>query len=253
MSFGPIKPKKVADAVLEQLRARLEDGSLAPGDRLPSERELAEQMRVSRPVVREAINILVGQGLLDIRPRRGVFVRAASAAALGDPLTNLIGDSLDRLIELLEVRRMLESQTAALAAEFAGPRDIEELAAVIGEFERARRDPDPGLDPSPGEGIDARFHGRIAQAAGNTVLMHLMMTLHTAMTRSSLAVAARFQASTLYRETILQQRRGIFDAIRSHDPEAARRRMQEHLDYVMRELRHHLRRAGDPVEQRAAS
>ena len=247
MSFGPIKPKKVADAVLEQLRARLEDGSLAPGDRLPSERELAEQMRVSRPVVREAINMLVGQGLLEIRPRRGVFVRAASAAALCDPLTNLIGDSLERLIELLEVRRMLESQTAALAAEFASPRDIEELAAAIGDSERAHR------DRSPGEGIDARFHGRIAQAAGNTVLMHLLMTLHTAMTRSSLIVAARFQASDLYRETILQQRRGIFEAIRSHDPEAARVRMQEHLDYIMRELRHHLRRAVDPVEQRAAS
>lgn len=247
MPFGPIKPKKVADAVLEQLRARLGDGSLAPGDRLPSERELAEQMRVSRPVVREAINMLVGQGLLDIRSRRGVFVRAASASALGEPLTNLIGDSLERLIELLEVRRMLESQTAALAAEFASPRDIEELAAVIGEFERAHR------DRGAGEGIDARFHGRIAQAAGNTVLMHLLMTLHTAMMRSSLIVAARFQASDLYRETILQQRRGIFDAIRSHDPEAARARMQEHLDYIMRELRHHLRRAGDPVEQRAAS
>ena len=78
MTFGPIKPKKVAEAVIEQLRARLEDGSLAPSDRLPSERELAEQMRVSRPVVREATNMLVGQGLLEIRPRRGVFVRKLS-------------------------------------------------------------------------------------------------------------------------------------------------------------------------------
>jgi GntR family transcriptional repressor for pyruvate dehydrogenase complex len=247
MSFGPIKPKKVADAVFEQLRARLEDGSLAPGDRLPSERELAEQMRVSRPVVREAINMLVGQGLLEIRSRRGVFVRAAAAPGLGDPLTNLIGDSLDRLIELLEVRRMLESQTAALAAEFASPRDIEDLAALIAEFERVHR------DRSLGEGTDARFHGRIAQAAGNTVLMHLMATLHKALTRSSLNVASRFQASDLYRETILQQHRGIFEAIRGHDPLAARARMQEHLDYVMRELRYHVRRGSEPMEQRAAS
>lgn len=247
MSFGPIKPKKVADAVFEQLRARLEDGSLAPGDRLPSERELAEQMRVSRPVVREAINMLVGQGLLEIRSRRGVFVHAAASPGLGDPLTNLIGDSLDRLIELLEVRRMLESQTAALAAEFASPRDIEDLAALIAEFERVHRE--RGL----GEGTDARFHGRIAQAAGNTVLMHLMATLHKALTRSSLNVASRFRASDLYRETILQQHRAIFDAIRAHDPDAARVRMQEHLDYVMRELRHHLRRGGEFVEQRAAS
>lgn len=246
MSFGPIKPKKVADAVFEQLRTRLEDGSLGPGDRLPSERELAEQMRVSRPVVREAINMLVGQGLLEIRARRGVFVRAAATPGWGDPLTNLIGESIDRLIELLEVRRILETQTAALAAEFASPRDIDDLAAIIDEFERVHRYHETG------ESTDARFHGRIAQAAGNTVLMHLMATLHKAMTRSSLAVASRFQASELYRETILRQHRAIFEAIRAHDPEAARARMQEHLDYVMRELRHHSRK-GEMTAQRAAS
>ena len=246
MSFGPIKPKKVADAVFEQLRTRLEDGSLGPGDRLPSERELAEQMRVSRPVVREAINMLVGQGLLEIRARRGVFVRAAATPGWGDPLTNLIGESIDRLIELLDVRRILESQTAALAAEFASPRDVDDLAAIIDEFERVHRHHETG------ESTDARFHGRIAQAAGNTVLMHLMATLHKAMTRSSLAVASRFQASELYRETILRQHRAIFEAIRAHDPEAARARMQEHLDYVMRELRHHSRK-GEMTAQRAAS
>src|SRR3546814_21181782 len=116
---------------------------------------------------------------------------------------------------------MLGSQTAALSAEFASPRDIEELAAVIGELDRAHR------DRGPGEGTDARSHGRIAQAAGNTVLMHLMMTLHTVLTRSSLTVAARFQASVLYRENILQKRRGIFHAIRRTDCEAPRASMQK--------------------------
>src|SRR5690606_21540795 len=142
-------------------RSRLEDGSLAPGDRLPSERELAEQMHVSRPVVREAINMLVGQGLLEIRARRGVFVRAAATPDLGDPLANLIGDNLDRLLELLEVRRLLESQAAALAAEFATPRDLEDLQRLLAELEHAYR------QQQPDEGADARFHGRIAQAAGN--------------------------------------------------------------------------------------
>ncbi len=113
------------------------------------------------------------------------------------------------------------------------------------EFERVH------LDHAIGEGTDARFHGRIAQAAGNTVLMHLMATLHKALTRCSLNVAARFQASDLYRETILQQHRALFEAIRAHDPEAARARMQEHLDYVVRELRYHARRAPEPMAQRA--
>lgn len=246
MTFGPIKPKKVAEAVVDQMRARLEHGSLAPGDRLPSERELAEQMRVSRPVVREATNMLVGQGLLEIRPRRGVFVRAAATPGLGDPLANLIGDSVERLIELLEVRRTLETQTAALAAEFATPRDIEDLSAIMEEFERVHR------ERGSGAGTDARFHGRIARAAGNTVLMHLMATLHRALTRCSQKVASGFKASDLYRETILRQHRAIFEAICGHDPEAARARMQEHLDYVVRELRYHSRR-GEAEPQRAAS
>lgn len=247
MSFGPIKPKKVADAVFEQLRNRLEDGSLGPGDRLPSERELADQMRVSRPVVREAINMLVGQGLLEIRARRGVFVRAAVSADLGDPLTKLIGDSLDRLIELLEVRRILESHTAAFAAEYASPRDIDDLAMLIEEFERLHR------QHASIEAADARFHGRIAQAAGNTVLMHLVFTLHAALIRCSESVAARFRGSELYRETVLRQHRAIFEAIRAHDAEAARTRMQEHLEFVMRELRYHSRKSGEIPAQRAAS
>ena len=247
MTFGPIKPKKVADAVLEQLRGRLEDGSIGPGDQLPSERELAEQMRVSRPVVREAINLLVGQGLLEIRSRCGVFVRAAGSAGLSDPLTNLIGDSLDRMIELLEVRRTLESQTAAFAAEYASPRDIDDLATLLEEFERAHR------QQASIEGSDARFHGRVAQAAGNTVLMHLLAPLQQTLARCSGTVAARFRNSDLYGETILRQHRAIFEAIRGHDPEAARVRMQEHLDFVMRELRYHSRKAGDLPMQRAAS
>jgi len=246
MTFGPIKPKKVADAVVDQLRARLEGGGLAPGDRLPSERELAEQMRVSRPVVREAINMLVGQGLLEIRPRRGVFVRSAVMPGPGDALVNLIGDSVERLIELLEIRRVLEAQTAALAAEFATPRDIEDLAAIMAEYERVHRE--GGVDGD----IDGRFHGRIAQAAGNTVLMHLVAMLHGALSRVFATAASRFKASDLYRETVLRQHRALFEAICAHDPEAARARMQEHVDYIIRELRYHSRR-GEAEPRRAAS
>lgn len=246
MSFGPITPKKVAEAVFDQLRARLGDGTLAPGDRLPSERELAAQMRVSRPVIREAINMLVGQGLLEIRPRRGVFARAATAPELGDPLARLIGDSVDRLIELLEVRRTLESETAALAAEFATPQDLDELSAAMDEFERAHRQ---RLDT---EGIDERFHARVAQAAGNTVLLHLLATLHRAFLRRAQTAAAKFRGSDIYRETILRQHRAIFEAIRAHDPASARARMQEHLDYITRELRYHARRSEMSV-RRAAS
>lgn len=246
MPFGPIKPRKVGDAVFEQLRSRLEDGSLGPGDRLPSERELVEQMRVSRPVVREAINMLVGQGLLEIRARQGVYVRAAASPGWVDPLTNLIGDSLDRLVELLEVRRLLESQAAALAAEFATPRDVDDLEIILGALERAPRRPETGAATA------ARFHARIAQAAGNTVAMHVMAALHEAMV-GALAVASPSGPSELYRRTVLRHYRAILDAIRAHDPEAACTRMQEHIDYVIRELRHQRRKAGDPAPQRAAS
>ena len=239
MNFGPIRPKRVADVVFERLRERIDGGALAPGDRLPSERVIAGQMRVSRPVVREAINMLAGQGLVEVRPRRGIFVRVAAAPGLGDPLANLIGDSLERVLELIDVRRELETHAASLAAEFATPRDVEELAAIIGDLERdhaARR---------TGEDADVRFHCRIAQAAGNTVLTHIMATLHGALTTTSLIVASRLHASDHYRDTILGQHRGIFAAIRDQAPDEARARMGEHLDFVTREVRYHTRKSAE--------
>ncbi|MFQ5784917.1 MAG: FadR/GntR family transcriptional regulator [Alphaproteobacteria bacterium] len=239
MTFGPIKPKKVVDVVFERLRERIDDGTLVPGDRLPSERALAKQMQVSRPVVREALNLLVGQGLLEIRPRQGVFVRIAGTAALGSPLVNLIGDSLERATELLEVRRELETYTVSLAAEFATSRDIEDLAAIIAELERVHR------ERKTGEEVDARFHCRIAQAAGSTVLTHLMATLHDALAKAALVVASRLNASRHYRDTIFSQHCAIFEAIREHAPERARQRMREHLDFVIRELRYYTRKNAD--------
>lgn len=236
MNFGPIEPKKVVDTVIERLRGRIEEGTLAPGDRLPSERALAEQMRVSRPVVREAINMLAGQGLLNIRPRRGVFVCVAATPALGDPLVNLIGDSLERAIEILDVRRELETHTASLAAEFATADDIDDLAAIIAQLERDHR------ERSTGEEADARFHCRIAQAAGNTVLTHIMAALHGVLTKTSLMIASRLNASDHYRDTIFRQHLAIFDAIRDHAPAPARQAMSEHLDFVIRELRYYTRK-----------
>ncbi|MEX2648094.1 MAG: FadR/GntR family transcriptional regulator [Alphaproteobacteria bacterium] len=236
--FEPVRPKRVSEAIYEQLRARLADGGLAPGARLASERTIALQMGVSRPMVREAINQLAAQGLLEIRPRRGAFVATAASPALGDPFAKLIGEGFDRVIELLEVRRELETRSAELAAEFATARDLADLAAIVAELER-----DHGRRLT-GEEADTRFHVRIAQAAGNTVLTHLMATLHGAMRRTSLMVAQRLHASDRYRDTILAQHRAIHDAIRARDPAAARARMAEHLDFVVRELRYHRRKHG---------
>lgn len=243
MNFGPIEPKKMVDTVFERLRGHIEEGTLAPGDRLPSERTLAEQMRVSRPVVREAINMLAGQGLLTIRARRGVFVSVAAPPALGDPLASLIGDSLDRVIEILDVRRELETHTASLAAEFATAKDIDDLAVIIDQLGR-----DHG-ERSTGEEADARFHCRIAQAASNTVLTHIMAALHGALTKTSLMIASRLNASDHYRDTIFRQHLAIFDAIRNHAPAEARQAMGEHLDFVIRELRYYTRKNARPAAQ----
>ncbi len=87
-----------------------------------------------------------------------------------------------------------------------------------------------------------RDAGRIVQAAGNTVLTHLMATLHGALTRTSLMVATRLNASDHYRDTIFRQHCAIFEAVRDHAPERARVAMREHLEFVIRELRYYTRK-----------
>jgi GntR family transcriptional repressor for pyruvate dehydrogenase complex len=235
--IGAIRPT-VSSATYQGLREGIAAGRFAPGSRLPSERDLAQRMGVSRPAVREAIRLLVGQGLIEIRPRRGVFVRAAAEGGLGDAFSQLIGTDFDRVMELLEVRRALETRSAALAAQYATPADLAGLAAIYADLGHDRE------QRATGDDADVRFHCAIAAAAGNTVLTHLMATLHGALVRAARLLASRLMDSEHYREEMFALHSRIYEAIRARRPKAAAAAMDAHFAFVQRELTHYRRKRG---------
>ncbi len=238
MDVRPLRGS-LGEAAFERLREGITGGKWAPGERLPSERALARRLAISRPALREAVRRLEGEGLIEIRARRGLFVRAASTDGLGDSFERLIGTDFDRVNELLDLRRVLEHRSAYLAAEYAGPPDIADLEAIFANIERDVAAGGTGEEP------DVRFHCAIAKAAGNTVLTHLMATLHGALAKASRLLASRLMDSGHYRDGMFELHARIFDAIRAHDPKAAAQAMDAHFDFVVREFSQYRARAGE--------
>jgi len=238
MDVQPLRGS-LGEAAFERLREGIAGGKWAPGERLPSERALAARLAISRPALREAVKRLEGEGLIEVRPRRGLFVRAASTAGLSNSFERLIGTDFDRVNELLDLRRVLEHHSAYLAAEYASPADIADLATIFAEIER---DVAAG---GTGDDADVRFHCAIAKAAGNTVLTHLMATLHGALAKASRLLASRLMASDHYRDGMFELHIRIFEAIRNHQPKAAAEAMDAHFDFVLREFAQYRTRAGD--------
>ena len=126
---------RLADSVASELEARILEGSLAPGDRLPSERTLAIDMGVSRPSLREAMQKLVSKGLLTTRHGGGTFVTDRLEAHFVDPWSDMLKGNPLLHRDLLEFRQMLESQAASLAADRATDADISRLDGVYAELE----------------------------------------------------------------------------------------------------------------------
>src|ERR671924_1595680 len=125
-----IKKTRLYEEVVGQLHQLIDDGRLKAGDRLPSERELAETFRVSRSSVREAIKTLENEGLVITRPGSGTFITAVDVEALIQPLASLLSRGKDALLDLFEMRRLVEPSIAALAAERAPSADILRLKEI---------------------------------------------------------------------------------------------------------------------------
>src|SRR3972149_4308559 len=130
LALKEIKKARVSEDIVAQLKALIASGKLHTGDQLPSERDLAEQFKVSRASVREAIRALESMGLLEARQGHGTYV-ATSVEALVQPLAHAIAREENAILDLFEVRRLLEPQLAALAAERATPQDLEELQDIL--------------------------------------------------------------------------------------------------------------------------
>jgi GntR family transcriptional repressor for pyruvate dehydrogenase complex len=226
------------DRVVEHVRRLIENGRLKPGDRLPSERDLALELGVSRPSVRSGLEALESMGVVVSRRGAGNFI-AAGPPDLGiEPLSLLASLHGFTPNEMFEARLVLEVGVAGLAAQHATAEHLAAMAEEVTEMFASLEDPAAFLRH------DVRFHRAIASGCGNRVLAALMEM-----------VAAQFYE--LRKETVENARdlresaemhRRIFRAIRARDPEAARVAMHEHLKQAQHAQPLEAE-PGEPVEQ----
>ncbi|WP_119153432.1 FadR/GntR family transcriptional regulator [Caldimonas tepidiphila] len=221
---------RLSDRLAARLRQQIESGELSPGDRLPTEPQLAEAHGVSRTVVREAVHQLRSQGLLLSKQGAGVFV---AQAAVHKPLTfdATVLDSFEAVLQVVELRRVLEGEIAALAAERATRAQVEMLRGKLDAIDAAV---DAGRD---GVAEDLAFHRAIGDVTGNPqfarLLEHLEQYLREAM-RVTRGNEARYAA---FMEAVRSEHHAIVDAIAAGDAEAARRCATGHIASGQQRLR----------------
>lgn len=222
MPLQTVEPQRLYRQIAEQLREAMEAGEFAVGARLPAERDLAKQLGVSRPSVREALIALEVEGWVEVRTGSGIYVLArpakGSSAAAKVPLTEW------GPLELIRARRVIEGEIAALAAQLAKRKHITAITAAV---QAMKDDADRGVQPLEG---DRAFHTAIAEAADNVVLLETVQTFWDAR-RGPL-----FERLGNYFETVpswrmaIAEHEAILAAIRAKDGAAARTAMQQHLD-----------------------
>ena len=228
-----LRSMPLKEQVLQQLTRLIGDGTLHPGDRLPPERDLAEQLRVSRGTVREAVQFLHALGVVEIRHGSGTFVRASPDQDQGNGLRQewrrWTARHSDTIHTLLEVRMGLESFAAQLAAERGTPVGLAQMAYALGQMEDAAG----ANDVTALVRADVLFHRALCEAAGNAALTELA---HGVGARLVPERAATWDLPGRPQRSLGQHAR-IYRAIRRHDAEGARRAVLDHLKSVQEDVK----------------
>lgn len=218
MPLEAVEARRLYRQVADQLRSLIDCGEYAVGSRLPTERELAEQLKVSRPTVREALIALEVEGRLRIRVGSGIYVIEPAAVAAPAQAAVIEGP-----FELLRAREFLESAIAEEAARVATRDDVARIDASLVAMENVEH---------PGEASmvhDRAFHVAIAGSLGNAVLVRVVGELFDQRLNPYFAQLAHYFESPGTWRTALEEHRAVRDAIAAHDPRAARETMRAHL------------------------
>jgi DNA-binding FadR family transcriptional regulator len=220
MPLQTVEPQRLYRQIAEQLRGLIGGGEFPAGSRLPAERDLAKQLGVSRPSVREALIAMEVEGWVEVRTGSGVYVLERSARnAAATPISTEWGP-----LELIRARRVVEGEIACLAATQAKRRDIASMRLAI---EQMQSDADAGLMPIDG---DRAFHSAIVHACGNNVLIETVHSFWDSR-RGPLfeRLVGHFETLKSWQSAI-DEHHAIFEAICAHDAATARAAMHKHMD-----------------------
>jgi len=225
LTFQPIKAKKIYEEIVEQIRGMITRGELKPGNRLPPERDMAEFLGVSRASVREALTALETIGILDIRPGEGTFVKRTSDSETFGSLTLLLSVEQTPEVQMMEVRRILETESAALAAKRATDADLQKIEESLLVMKTAETISD-AVD------ADVRFHFAIAEATKNSVLLRIMNTVADLMHHTFRQDRENLYANPALGARVLSEHEAILKALQARNPDEAWAKMLEHINNI---------------------
>ena len=232
-AFEPIGHDSVADAVVEQIEAMIVDGILKEGHQLPSERDLALTMQVSRPKIREALQLLETRGLVLVRHGEGAFIAPLSGSALSPALLALYGRHGEAFYDYLEYRREQEAFAARLAAERATIADKQRIETYMAALQASWESDD--LEAS--RQADFKFHSAIIDASQNAMLIHMMASIYD-LTKSRIFYNRDFLRSIDGSgKLLLEQHLEIGHAILAGDAKRADQAARAHMDFVEKSFR----------------
>ena len=225
---------RVSDAIVDQLEAMILEGTLQAGQRLPTERALAERFDVSRPSFRDALQKLNARGLVSRRQGGGTYVAEGVGASFTDPLLELLSADHHAAESVIEFRHALEGLAARLAAERGTDEDRNLIQRKYDELVRAQAEGTLEEEAA----ADAEFHLAIAEAAHNPVLLHVMRTMFLLLRDNIIGNLGRTDRDSEPRRKIRSQHSQMFEHIVQHpDPERARASAREHLETVTEMVR----------------
>lgn len=219
--FRAIEQKKISAQIVDQVKTLIASGKLKPGDTLPPERELMKVFNVSRPTLREALNMLSIMGFIQVSQRQRTKVKSLVPSNITEPLRHLLKEDAATSLELIDARAIIETANAELAAERADEKDIERLEECLEQMRKKLLEDDSLNDE------DADFHLAIAEATHNKIQTHLMFSIYDLLKETVGLCYYDDEA-----ENIFQQHCEIVDAIKDKNPQGAREGMEKHLSYV---------------------
>lgn len=220
----PVPQHSTVDIIVGRVQELIRSNGLQAGDRLPGELELVQKLRVSRPILREAMGRLESLGLVSVQRGRGTFV--ADREQLGTCvrfLQSALAIAPKELLHYAELRTLVECHAARRAAERAAPEEVAELAALCAEIDRE------GLPHDEAIRADFRFHRRIVELGGNTLLTNLIEVIHEYIMAGMVRTTPKPRDHSWSRPL----HSAILKAIRAGDPDAAEKAMKRHMTAVV--------------------
>lgn len=222
MKIETVKVRRLYLEVASQLEGQIAAGAISVGQRLPSERDLAERFGVSRPTIREAMIALEVSGQVEIRSGAGIFVREAAPG-----VARLQTDDVPGPFEILEARRLIEAEVVALAAERMTDAQLVDLQKALTDMERE------DADGSISEEADQRFHCIIAEASENSALASTVRWLWELRNQSKISTLFHHRVREQGVHPSIEEHKQIFKALQARDAKQARIAMIKHISNAL--------------------